>query len=200
MLAFFDTSIHIDILRGTRPLADILGAVGNPPVRLSPVVASELLRGVSGRGIRSVMRLVRALVPLEPPSWRACWLETGRLLPRVFPDHEAIGLARLQNDGNVIYGLGPTLLEEIIFDGGQVTNPNLSDYMIPSFRDAPLELSSVSLESEGSHGAIHGIGEMTLPPVAPAIANAIEDAVGVRIKGLPITAEKVLRALREKAG
>jgi len=98
MLAFFDTSIHIDILRGTRPLADILEAVGSPPVRLSPVVASELLRGVSGQGTRSVMRLVRGLVPLEPPSWRTCWLETGRLLPRVFPDHEAIGLARLQND------------------------------------------------------------------------------------------------------
>ena len=98
MLAFFDTSIHIDILRGTRPLTDVLEAVGNPPVRLSPVVASELLRGVSGRGSRSVMRLVRGLIPLEPPSWRACWLETGRLLPRVFPDHEAIGLARLQND------------------------------------------------------------------------------------------------------
>ena len=98
MLAFFDTSIHIDILRGMRPLADVLDAVGNPPVRLSPVVASELLRGVSGRGIRSVLRLVRGLVPVEPPSWRACWLEAGRLLPRVFPDHEAIGLARLQND------------------------------------------------------------------------------------------------------
>ena len=98
MLAFFDTSIHIDILRGTRPLADVLDAVGNPPVRLSPVVASELLRGVSGHGTRSVIRLVRGLVPVEPPSWRACWLDTGRLLPRVFPDHEAIGLARLQND------------------------------------------------------------------------------------------------------
>jgi predicted nucleic acid-binding protein len=98
MLAFFDTSVHIDLLRGTRPLADVLEAIGSPPVRLSPVVASELLRGVSGRGTRSVMRLVRGLVPLEPPSWRACWLETGRLLPRVFPDHEAIGLARLQND------------------------------------------------------------------------------------------------------
>ena len=98
MLAFFDTSIHVDILRGARPLAQVLEAAGNPPVRLSPVVASELLRGVSGRGTRSVMRLVRGLVPLEPPSWRACWLETGRLLPRVFPDHEAIGLARLQND------------------------------------------------------------------------------------------------------
>ena len=98
MLAFFDTSIHIDLLRGTRPLAGVLQAIGTLPVRLSPVVASELLRGVSGRGARSVMRLVRGLVPLEPPSWRRCWIDAGRLLPRVFPDHEAIGLARLQND------------------------------------------------------------------------------------------------------
>ena len=98
MLAFFDTSIHIDLLRGKRPLAGVLQAIGHPPVRLSPVVASELLRGVSGRGARSVMRLVRGLAPLEPPSWRRCWIDAGRLLPRVFPDHEAIGLARLQND------------------------------------------------------------------------------------------------------
>jgi len=98
MLAFFDTSIHLDILRGTRPLSHVLQAVDNPPVRLSLVVASELLRGVSGRGRRTVMRVVRGLAPLEPPSWRACWLETGRLLPRVFPNHETIGLARLQND------------------------------------------------------------------------------------------------------
>jgi len=98
MLAFFDTSVHIDVLRGTRSLADVLDASGNPTVRLSPVVASELLRGVAGRGARSVLRLVRGLVPLEPPSWRSCWIEAGRLLPRVFPHHEAIGLARLQND------------------------------------------------------------------------------------------------------
>jgi CO/xanthine dehydrogenase Mo-binding subunit len=105
-------------------------------------------------------------------------------------------LAQLQNEGNVIFGLGPALLEEIVFDGGQVVNPNLSDYMIPSFRDVPLVLDSACLEAPG--GELHGIGEMTLPPVAPAIANAIEDAVGVRIKDLPITAERVLRALREK--
>jgi len=98
MIAFFDTNVHIDVLRGARPLAEILTAVGNLPVRLSPVVASELLRGVSGGGVRSVMRLVRGLVSLEPPSWRSCWLEAGRLLPRIFPDHEALGLARLQND------------------------------------------------------------------------------------------------------
>jgi CO/xanthine dehydrogenase Mo-binding subunit len=46
---------------------------------------------------------------------------------------------------------------------------------------------------------MHGIGEMTLPPVAPAVANAIEDAVGVRIFNLPITAEKVRRALQDKS-
>jgi CO/xanthine dehydrogenase Mo-binding subunit len=65
--------------------------------------------------------------------------------------------------------------------------------MIPSFLDIPRDLDTVSLEAD--HGEFHGIGEMTLPPVAPAIANAIFDAVGVRIHNLPITAEKVLRAL-----
>jgi CO/xanthine dehydrogenase Mo-binding subunit len=106
-------------------------------------------------------------------------------------------LANLQNDGNVIFGLGPAVMEEIVVDGGQPTNPNLADYAIPSIRDIPAELISVCIESD--EGELHGIGEMTLPPVAPAIANAIEDAVGVRIKDLPITAEKVLKALREKS-
>ncbi len=105
-------------------------------------------------------------------------------------------MAQLQNDGNVIVGLGPALMEQIVYDGGQATNPNLADYAIPSIRDIPAELISVCIES--NEGEMHGIGEMTLPPVAPAIANAIEDAVGVRIKDLPITAEKVLRALKEK--
>ena len=128
-------------------------------------------------------------------------LETGKVrLTRYFASSYAgrvvnPQLAKLQNDGNVIYGLGPALLEEVIFDGGQATNPNFSDYMIPSIQDIPLVLESVSIETEA--GEIHGIGEMTLPPVAPAIANAIEAAVGVRLKGLPLTAEKVLRALRE---
>ena len=98
MIAFFDTSVHIDVLRGTRSLADVLAATGHPPIRLSPVVASELLRGVSGSSTRNVMRLVRGLVTIEPPSWRSCWLEAGRLLPRIFRDHEVVGLARLQND------------------------------------------------------------------------------------------------------
>lgn len=103
-------------------------------------------------------------------------------------------LAGLQNDGNVIFGMGASLLEEVAIDGGQITNPNLSDYMLPSFLDTPVELKNVSLEEEGS--SFQGIGEMTLPPVAPAIANAIYDAVGARIRDLPLTAEKVLRGIQ----
>lgn len=103
-------------------------------------------------------------------------------------------LARLQNDGNIVFGLGPAVMEEIVVEGGQVINPNLSDYPIPSFLDIPRRLETVSLEAADSE--FHGIGEMTLPPVAPAIANAIFDAVGVRIRDLPLTAEKILRAIQ----
>lgn len=103
-------------------------------------------------------------------------------------------MAKLQNDGNVIYGLGPSLFEEMVFDQGQPANLNLSDYMVPSFLDIPEMLHSVTLESEGAD--FHGIGEMTLPSVAPAIGNAIFDAIGIRIRDLPMTPERVLRALR----
>jgi CO/xanthine dehydrogenase Mo-binding subunit len=103
---------------------------------------------------------------------------------------------KLQNDGNVIFGLGPALLEQMVFDQGQLINPNLSHYMIPSFLDIPPVLENTTVEKEGS--GFHGVGEMTLPPVAPAVANAIFDAVGVRIRDLPITPEKILRALQDK--
>jgi len=128
-------------------------------------------------------------------------IETGRITILRYSAASFAGrvvnpkMAQLQNDGNVIFGLGPAMMEQIVYDGGQATNPNLADYAIPSIRDLPAELISVCVESD--EGEMHGIGEMTLPPVAPAIANAIEDAVGVRIKDLPITAEKVLRALKE---
>lgn len=98
MIAFFDTGVHIDVLRGAVQLDDILDAIGGGPIRLSPIVASELLRGSTSRSNRVVDDLVRRLGSLEPPSWRRCWLEAGRLLPKVFRRHEAIGLARLQND------------------------------------------------------------------------------------------------------
>lgn len=129
-------------------------------------------------------------------------VETGKVVLTRFSGASWAGqvvnpsLAKLQNDGNVVFGLGPALMEEMVFDAGQVYNPNLSDYPIPSLRDLPLELATRALEHAG--GEMHGIGEMILPCVAPAIANALEDAIGVRITDLPITPERVLRAIREK--
>lgn len=99
MIAFFDTSVHIDILRGDLRVADVLERVQGGPVRLSPVVASELLlRIASGKAARAIERLASSLVPIEPPSWRNAWLEAGRILPKTFASYEHIGLARLQND------------------------------------------------------------------------------------------------------
>jgi CO/xanthine dehydrogenase Mo-binding subunit len=103
-------------------------------------------------------------------------------------------LCELQTEGSTFFGLGQALFEEMIYDDGQLVNPNLSDYMIPSFADAPRALDVGILEHAGQ-GEVHGIGESSLPPVLPAIANAVYNAVGVRITDLPLTPEKVLRAL-----
>jgi CO/xanthine dehydrogenase Mo-binding subunit len=106
--------------------------------------------------------------------------------------------ARKQTEGGIVFGLGQALMEELVFEGGQPANPNLSDYQIPSILDVPA-LGSTVLADDDPATEPHGIGESTVPPTAPAIANAVFAATGVRIRDLPITAEKVLRALRERA-
>lgn len=107
-------------------------------------------------------------------------------------------LSELQLEGSAFFGLGQALFEEMIYDGtGQVMNRNLSDYMIPSFLDVPAKVD-VSLFERGAAGEIHGIGETLLPPVMAAIGNAVYNAIGIRIANLPLTPEKVLRALSEK--
>ncbi len=98
MIAFFDTNVHISLFTGAVSFDRLVQRIGNLPVRLSPVVASELLRGVSSQPRGVVERLVRQLVSLEPPSWRQSWHDAGRLLPRIFVHHEEVGLSRLQND------------------------------------------------------------------------------------------------------
>ena len=97
--------------------------------------------------------------------------------------------------------LGFTLFEDMVFDGGQVTNASLADYKIPGIHDIP-PMESVLVAAEQTNGPFgaKGIGESGTFGVSPAIANAIDDAVGVRLFSLPLTAEAVLRALREKAG
>ena len=82
-----------------------------------------------------------------------------------------------------------------MYDDGQIVNPNLSDYMIPSILDVPTRLTTTAVESPQPEAEVHGVGEMAVPPVAPAIGNAVFAATGVRIRDLPITPERVLRAL-----
>lgn len=105
--------------------------------------------------------------------------------------------AGLQTEGSTIMGIGTTFWEAIEVDEGQVTNPNLSDYMIPSILDVPEGMDYKMLEVEGAD--VHGLGETMVPIVGPAIANALYEATGVRIRELTITPEKVLRGLMEKA-
>jgi CO/xanthine dehydrogenase Mo-binding subunit len=101
-----------------------------------------------------------------------------------------------QIEGAVMQGIGYALSEELVVDEGRVTNVGFGDYKIPTMQDIPA-LHTVILASESGPGPYNarGIGENPSGPVAPAIANAVADAVGIRIKDLPITAEKVYRAL-----
>jgi CO/xanthine dehydrogenase Mo-binding subunit len=103
--------------------------------------------------------------------------------------------AELQTEGNVAFGVGQALFEEMIYDHGQLQNGNLGDYMIASIKDMPDRLAVTVLEHP-QPTEIHGIGETSLPPVMPAIGNAVYRATGVRVTDLPITPEKVLRGLR----
>jgi CO/xanthine dehydrogenase Mo-binding subunit len=83
-------------------------------------------------------------------------------------------------------------------DGGQVTNASLADYKIPGILDLPAVMENETIESIQTNGPFgaKGVGETATFCVAPAIANAIDDAVGVRLTELPLNAEAVYRAIR----
>ena len=97
MTVFFDTSVHVDLMRARRTVEDLEQYISGA-ARLSPIVASELLRGARGSVRHDVEALIVRFQPIEPPSWRNAFLEAGRLLPAVFADHDEVGLANLQND------------------------------------------------------------------------------------------------------
>jgi CO/xanthine dehydrogenase Mo-binding subunit len=111
-------------------------------------------------------------------------------------------IVETQLSGAATMQFGFTMQEKIEFDGGQITNASFADYKIPSIVDIPRTMQNEAVESEqgtGPFGA-KGVGESGTFGVSPAIANAIEDACGVRLTELPLTAEKVYRALRAAQG
>jgi CO/xanthine dehydrogenase Mo-binding subunit len=107
-----------------------------------------------------------------------------------------------QIEGAAILTLGLTFFEWMNVDQGQVTNASFLDYQLPSLKDVPPEIVALSVtmpHPDGPYGA-KGVGESGTLSVQAAIGNAIYNAVGVRVKDLPITPEKILRALRAAGG
>jgi CO/xanthine dehydrogenase Mo-binding subunit len=105
-----------------------------------------------------------------------------------------------QIDGGAVMGVGYALMEHLVVDGGKVVTAHFGDYKIPTIRDIP-ELKTVVKEAPTGPGPYHSmaIGETAIIPVAAAVANAVEDAVGIRIKSLPISAEDIFEALHRKS-
>ena len=104
-----------------------------------------------------------------------------------------------QTNGATVQAFGWALYEQLHYDGGRLANGNFADYTIPTADSVPMLRGGFveSNDPNGPYGA-KGASETAILPGAPAIANAVFDAVGVRITDLPITPEKVLAALRDK--
>ncbi len=107
-----------------------------------------------------------------------------------------------QMEGGLVMSLGSALLEQMVMAEGKVVNSNLHDYKIPAMCSIPSRENMKVLfapvpHKEGPYGA-KGMGETVMTTGAPAIGNAVYNAIGVRIKDLPITQEKILKSIKEK--
>jgi CO/xanthine dehydrogenase Mo-binding subunit len=106
-----------------------------------------------------------------------------------------------QIEGGFVQGMGYALVEELVWDGARLANPTMMDYKVPTFRDAPYEIHTLIVEApepDAPFGA-KGAGEIGINVVAAAIANAVADATGIRFKKLPLSSERVLRAMMSAA-
>jgi CO/xanthine dehydrogenase Mo-binding subunit len=118
--------------------------------------------------------------------------DIGRAINRAACEGQIVGGAN--------QGLGYAVMEEFKLQDGKITTPSLSEYLLPTSLDMQ-PVQAIILESGSGVGPFgsKGIGEPSLTPAAPAVANAVADAIGVRIHELPLSPERVLRALDEKA-
>ncbi len=107
--------------------------------------------------------------------------------------------AQHQCEGCLLFGVGNALFEELVYADGQLVNGSLADYMVPTLEDLPTD-RSFDLVEDPERPEPHGLGEPALPPIAPAMSNAVYRATGVRVTSLPLTSERVYRALQEAKG
>jgi CO/xanthine dehydrogenase Mo-binding subunit len=107
-----------------------------------------------------------------------------------------------QLEGASGQGIATALYEEIVYDGGRVVNPNFKDYRVPGATELPYRSTTTVLESIDDDGPFggKGVGEMGMMASAPAVAHAVEDAIGVSFETIPVTPERIIAALEERAG
>lgn len=132
--------------------------------------------------------------------------ETGNIRILRFSQAQDVGVAinpmaiEGQIDGGVVQGIGRAVSEEVVIKDGEILNPSLTTYLMPMAADVP-SIENILVEVPAEDGPFGARAVAEPPGFGPpaAIANAIEDAVGVRLKTLPLSADKVLRALRGEA-
>jgi CO/xanthine dehydrogenase Mo-binding subunit/CO/xanthine dehydrogenase FAD-binding subunit len=181
-----------------RELADLVAATGPVCVTESYTADVEEMDHHTGKGnISGAYSFAAHAVEVEVDR------RTGKVrVLRVVAAHDSGRivnplLAESQVVGGVTMGVGVALGEELIYEDGRMVNPNYLNYPLPRAADAPpvTTLFVGGDDPNGPYGA-KGLGEIVIVPTAAAVANAVAHAIGVRIRELPITPDKVLDALR----
>ena len=169
---------------------------------------------IIGKGLYKDKRSAKAVLGSTTTFWEVGWggvevevdRETGDVhllnyvsacdAGKAINPEQCIG----QDEGAVMFGIGHTLMEEMIYEDGQLLNGNLVDYRVPTFQDLPDQLETILIENANGPGPFgaKGMGEGGLLPVASAVAGAVARATGVRIKDLPLSPPKVWRALHKQ--
>ncbi len=212
----------VEAARSMGQSPDAVATFANGEVRLAEIAFpfSALVRHVNGEGgvITGEGRQVSERDPDAPLGARAPFWEVGWGAAKVHVDRDTgdvrvlkyVGIAdagkainpqqcHTQEQGAFLQGLGQALFEETVYENGLMLTPDALTYRLPKISDLPDEQVNILFENgngAGPYGA-KGLGESGILPVPSAIANAVDQAVGVRITDLPITGEKVWRALRK---